>query len=118
MLLPHDWLTHKLTGAFVTDRGDASGTGYWSPAEGRYRTDLLRIVDDGPGDDGWLARLPRVLGPGEPAGTLVRGAGEMLGLRGEPLVAKGAPDRHLLELEDVGIDAAGVPLPDPAVGPT
>ena len=92
VLLPHDWLTHKLTGAFVTDRGDASGTGYWSPAEGRYRTDLLRIVDDGPGDDGWLARLPRVLGPGEPAGTLVRGAGEMLGLRGEPLVAAGTGD--------------------------
>lgn len=36
--LPHDWLTWKLAGGqgarLVTDRGDASGTGYWSPAEG------------------------------------------------------------------------------------
>mgnify|MGYP002375368307 CR=1 FL=1 len=48
VLLPHDWLIYRLTGAMVTDRGDASGTGYWSPAEGRYRTDLLRIVDDAP----------------------------------------------------------------------
>jgi xylulokinase len=45
--LPHDWLTWKLAGAegldaLRTDRGDASGTGYWSAAEGRYRHDLLR----------------------------------------------------------------------------
>src|SRR5690242_16067493 len=39
--LPHDWLTYKLTGAFVTDRGDASGTGYFSAAEDAYRGDLL-----------------------------------------------------------------------------
>ncbi|MEZ5217897.1 MAG: xylulokinase [Ilumatobacteraceae bacterium] len=44
--LPHDWLTWRLGGAtgldtLTTDRGDASGTGYWSPAEGRYRLDLL-----------------------------------------------------------------------------
>ena len=37
VLLPHDWLTYRLTGEMTTDRGDASGTGYWSPAEGRYR---------------------------------------------------------------------------------
>ena len=41
VLLPHDWMTHRLTGDHTTDRGDASGTGYWSPAEGRYLTDLL-----------------------------------------------------------------------------
>ncbi|MDP9207643.1 MAG: FGGY family carbohydrate kinase, partial [Actinomycetota bacterium] len=40
--LPHDWLTWKLGGAagleaLATDRGDASGTGYWSPATGAYR---------------------------------------------------------------------------------
>ena len=31
-------------GELVTDRGDASGTGYWSPIEERYRLDLLEIV--------------------------------------------------------------------------
>ena len=29
--------------ALVTDRGDASGTGYWSPATGEYRRDLLEL---------------------------------------------------------------------------
>ena len=33
VLLPHDWLTLQLTGELVTDRGDASGTGYWSAAQ-------------------------------------------------------------------------------------
>ena len=62
VLLPHDWLTLRLTGRRVTDRGDASGTGYWSPAEERYRPDLLALVG---ADQAWL---PHVLGPEEPAG--------------------------------------------------
>jgi xylulokinase len=68
VLLPHDWLTWWLTGRpdqAVTDRGDASGTGWWSPAEGRLRPDLLALVD--PGRE-LAGALPRVLGPVEPAG--------------------------------------------------
>ena len=47
--LPHDWLTWQLAGApgldaLCTDRGDASGTGYWSPAPDAYRTDLLELA--------------------------------------------------------------------------
>ena len=38
VLLPHDWLTWMLAGgpgsgaSMTTDQGDASGTGYYSPA--------------------------------------------------------------------------------------
>ncbi|SEG78917.1 xylulokinase [Saccharopolyspora kobensis] len=63
VLLPHDWLTWRLTGEVVTDRGDASGTGYWSPGEGRYREDVLATAFGGR-----TPRTPRVLGPAEPAG--------------------------------------------------
>jgi xylulokinase len=63
--LPHDWLTGRLTGGHTTDRGDASGTGWWSPAEERYRPDLLALVDP---DRSWDGALPRVLRPTEPAG--------------------------------------------------
>ncbi|MGR7027708.1 xylulokinase [Geodermatophilus sp. URMC 62] len=71
--LPHDWLTWVLAGrpgldALVTDRGDASGTGYWSPAEEAYRPDLLRRAF------GRTPVLPRVLGPAERAGTATTGA--------------------------------------------
>ncbi|MER7447385.1 xylulokinase [Microbacterium sp. NPDC097977] len=48
--LPHDWLTWRLRGfgphnpvldELVTDRSDASGTGYWNPATGEYDRELL-----------------------------------------------------------------------------
>ena len=67
--LPHDFLTWVLAGrpgldALVTDRGDASGTGYWSAATGEYRPDLLERAF------GRTPVLPRVLGPAEGAGTV------------------------------------------------
>ncbi|MFI7209710.1 xylulokinase [Micromonospora maritima] len=67
--LPHDWLTWRLAGApgldaLRTDRGDASGTGYWSPRTGEYRLDLLEQAF------GRRPRVPVVLGPAEAAGQL------------------------------------------------
>lgn len=62
VLLPHDWLTLQLTGNAVTDRGDASGTGYWSP-DGGWQSDLLGLV----GLE--TSACPTVLGPIEPAGS-------------------------------------------------
>jgi xylulokinase len=71
--LPHDWLTWRLRGTgalgdLVTDRGDASGTGYWSPASGEYRPDLVRLAF------GAEPALPQVLGPAAAAGTTPSGA--------------------------------------------
>ncbi|MFY1687549.1 xylulokinase [Plantactinospora sp. WMMB782] len=71
--LPHDWLTWRLGGAtgldaLRTDRGDASGTGYWSPSTGEYRPDLLERAF------GRVPVLPAVLGPAEVAGRLPGGA--------------------------------------------
>ena len=73
VVLPHDWVTHRLradraTAEVTTDRGDASGTGYWSPATGEYRTDLLGLAFGRP-----LA-VPRVAAPNEPVGQTLAGA--------------------------------------------
>ncbi len=75
--LPHDWVTWQLAGApgldrLATDRGEASGTCYYSPSRGEYDRDLLRL---GFGRD---ARLPRVAGTNEAVGT-VAGTGTLLG---------------------------------------
>ncbi|WP_300082370.1 FGGY family carbohydrate kinase [Propioniciclava sp.] len=81
--LPHDWLTWRLRGygpageaelgpvldELVTDRSDASGTAYWSPATGDYDRELLELAL------GHDAVLPRVLGPTESAG----GSGFLVG---------------------------------------
>jgi xylulokinase len=71
VLLPHDWLTWLLAGrpdAPTTDRGDASGTGYWSPAHGAYRTDLLERAL------GRVVAVPRVADPAEVVGRTDAGA--------------------------------------------
>jgi xylulokinase len=71
--LPHDWLTSRLLGSrsidgLVTDRSDASGTGYWSVLTDKYRIDLLSRAL------GHDAVVPSVLKPSEPAGLTHRGA--------------------------------------------
>jgi xylulokinase len=66
VLLPHDWLTWKLAGQQgepATDRGDASGTGYWSPRTGDYVDEVLKLVGL------HRAVTPSVLEPGATAGT-------------------------------------------------
>jgi len=65
VLLPHDYLTHRLTGNSTTDRGDASGTGYWSPSTGEYRWDILDLIDS---QRDWTGVVPTVLGPLDVAG--------------------------------------------------
>ena len=64
VMLPHDWLLLHLTGEFVTDRSDASGTGYFNAATDSYCPDLLERYF------GAMPDLPRVLAPDGIAGTL------------------------------------------------
>jgi xylulokinase len=94
--LPHDWLSWRLRGygpagesalgpkltELTTDRSDASGTGYWSAAADDYDRDLFVR---GLGHD---AVLPRVLGPGDTAGTTV----ELPGIPAGLVVGVGAGD--------------------------
>ncbi|THA23549.1 xylulokinase [Streptomyces sp. RKND-216] len=80
--LPHDYLTERLTGTGTTDRGDASGTGWWASDTGTYHTETLDHVGLSP------AALPRVVGHGEVAGTVRDG----LPLPSGALVAPGTGD--------------------------
>lgn len=91
VLLPHDWLTFQLTGEAVTDRSEASGTGYFDAASGRYDHEILALVDS---DRDWAPMLPTVLGPSSPAGTVSSAAADALGLRRDTIVGPGAGDQH------------------------
>lgn len=112
--LPHDYLTERLTGHGTTDRGDASGTGWWSggaaagpgpgsgtgsgsgssagsssgpgsgPA-GAYDEEILGLVGLAPG------LLPAVVPPGTAAGT-VRPGIDGLPLSPGAVVAAGTGD--------------------------
>jgi xylulokinase len=118
VVLPHDWLTWRLRGResdLVTDRGDASGTGYWSPAVGRYRTDLLVQAF------GREIAVPRVAGPSEALGqapgglTVGPGTGDnmaaALGLGagpGDVVVSLGTSGAAFAVAEAPTADAAGI----------
>ena len=91
MLLPHDFVSRHLcapgTEAF-TDRGDASGTGYFATSEGAWRPDLAEQAL------GRAVALPRLVAPGAvaahtPGGAVVAGGtgdnmGAALGMALQP----------------------------------
>lgn len=88
--LPHDWLNLKLTGRMATDRGEASGSGWWSPITGEHRRDLLSLAI---GDQKAAhVRLPDVCAPNETIGFLSDEAAHALGLRAGIPVGPGTGD--------------------------
>jgi xylulokinase len=73
VVLPHDWLTWRLTAGtrldqLVTDRGDASGTGYFATAAGRWLPEVAAAAAGHP------LQLPRVAAPAETVGETPWGA--------------------------------------------
>ena len=74
--LPHDFLTERLCGRAATDRGDASGTGWWSTATDAYDEGILALPEVGL-DRGML---PEVLPPDAVAGTVTGTAAAYLGI--------------------------------------
>lgn len=116
VLLPHDYVSRHAavpgTEAF-TDRGDASGTGYFDTAAGAWRPDLAKLAL------GHEPALPRVVAPGAVAaqadsGALIAGgtgdnaaAALGLGLRtGDVLVSIGT--------SGVASAISAVPVADPS----
>lgn len=86
--LPHDFLTERLTGTGTTDRGDASGTGWWSPATGEYLPEILGL----PGVELSPERLPVLVAPTAVAGTVTNAAATELGLQPGTVVGPGTGD--------------------------
>lgn len=102
--LPHDFLTERLTGVGTTDRGDASGTGWWSTRTGDYDGDVLSLptVDLDPG------LLPRVAAPREVVGEVQSAAAAALGLQPGTVVGPGTGDNMAAAL-GLGL-RAGAPV--------
>lgn len=92
VLLPHDHLTYRLTARAVTDRSEASGTGYYAAHTGAYLPEHLRRWVRA--DLAWEEMLPEVLGPSEAAGHASTADARALGLRPDVLVGAGAGDQH------------------------
>ena len=122
--LPHDFVTERLCGRGATDRGDASGTAWWSTRDEAYAVEVLDLIDLDP------ALLPAVLGPREPAGALTARVARELGMRegalvgpdtgdnmgaalglgaapGEPVVSLGTSGTAYAVMEERAVDPSG-----------
>lgn len=96
--LPHDYLTFMLKGGvqlvneiglenvLTTDRGDASGTGYWSLQSEIYLDDLVKE------SFGKSLILPKVLGPWEQSGKVHPVIAKELNINPECLISAGSGD--------------------------
>jgi xylulokinase len=118
LLQAHDWLVWQLLGRparRTTDRGGASGTGYWSAATGAYRPDLVELAL------GHQALLPDVLGPWEAAGTtpegllISAGTGETMAAAfglgiglGDAVVSLGASGSVMAVHQEALVDSSGM----------
>ncbi|GAB7069899.1 xylulokinase [Mycobacterium hodleri] len=91
ILLPHDYLTYWLTGEKVTDRSDASGTGYFDAVEGQWIPSYLEVAG---GARDWAAKLPTVLGPADAAGRVLPARAALLGIGDDVVVGAGGGDQH------------------------
>jgi xylulokinase len=117
VLLPHDWLTWRLGGGAegATDRGDASGTGYFSPATGQWLPEIATAALGHP------VGLPRLAAPAEIVGRTPYGAalsagtgdnmGAALGLGvglGEVVVSIGTSGTAYAVAAEPAADASGL----------
>lgn len=109
VILPHDYLTWEIGGRSfdpVTDRGDASGTGYFDAASNTYRDDLVVLAFDR------TVALPRVAAPAEVVGQTPDGIAIGPGTGDNAASALGmvVPDRTAL----ISLGTSGVAcLPSP-----
>ena len=86
--LPHDYLTERLAGVGVSDRGDASGTGWWSVATESYSNEVLGL----PSMQLPVEILPKIMRPNQAAGVTTPAAAAATGLRVGALVGPGTGD--------------------------
>jgi xylulokinase len=67
VMLPFDYIIYFLTGRAVTERGGASGTGYFSPFEIKLDFEILSLAL--PGID-FSGKLPEIIGSSDRAGEV------------------------------------------------
>jgi len=89
VLLPHDYVNYWLTGEYVTDAGEASGTGYFDVLSRTWSWHMADLIDP----TGRLERsLPRIASSLEPIGTVRPEVAAEFGFSPGTLVACGSGD--------------------------
>ena len=86
VLLPKDWLRHRLTGEFVSEMSDASGTLWLDVSKRAWSDEMLTATDLD------ATQMPRLVEGSEVSGTLRPALAKAWGMREVPVVG-GAGDQ-------------------------
>lgn len=98
--LPKDYLRFRLTGDFVTDESDASGTGYFDPRTRSWVPEVAAACG------AELSMLPRVVGSTERTGKVQDAVADELGLPRGVAVYGGGGD-SVIQTTSMGVIAPG-----------
>ncbi|WP_428769465.1 xylulokinase [Treponema sp. HNW] len=90
ILLPHDYINFVLTGNYVMEAGDASGTALFNPSSRTWSQKLCSLIDDGLYD-----LLPPLIASDKKAGTVSEKASRMLGIPEGIPVSSGGGDNMM-----------------------
>lgn len=90
VLLPHDYINFLLTGDYVAEYGDASGTALFDVRKRGWSKKICALID--PALESYL---PRLIGPDEPAGGVSAAASAAYGIPEGALVASGGGDNMM-----------------------
>lgn len=92
ILLPHDYLNYWLTGEYVMEYGDASGTGLLDIRQRCWSDAALATIDD---PDRLRVMLPTLIEAQQAVGTVRSEVSLELGLRDDVLVSSGGGDNMM-----------------------
>ena len=92
ILLPHDYLNYVLTGEFVMEFGDASGTGWLDVRQRNWSTKVLEAIDPG---RALVDCLPALVDGRSAIGQLTSDAAERFGLPAGVPVSAGGGDNMM-----------------------
>lgn len=92
ILLPHDYLNYWLTGNFVSEFGDTSGTGYLNVHTKSYDKDIFKYIAP---TLSIQKNLPRLINAQEIVGKLKPDIADLLGLPADTIVSSGGGDNMM-----------------------
>jgi xylulokinase len=103
ILLPHDYVNYYLTGRYVMEAGDASGTAFFDIRTRTWSRPVLEAIDP---DADWSSLLPDIVPSSSVIGTVTAKAARELGLDRSVVVSAGGGD-NMMGAIGTGCVAAG-----------
>lgn len=92
ILLPHDYINYFLTGNYVMEKGDASGTAFFDVVNQYWSKEVLKAMDE---DQDLLLKLPKLINVNESVGNVSCETAKMLGIKESVIVSCGGGDNMM-----------------------